>query len=284
MLDLFSDDSGAGTDRYRSLALVAVPRADLPEVRSAIAPCFIKTSSVEWKDLTGDSRKQACARSLVTAGVRLARQGSLAITILSWDLYDTRHAVQGRDDTGNTERMYYHAIGATARKTGATVLSLHPDETSDALDFRSIQSYLNHTRVAQPKPELLSFLETSPERFRVTEVHEEDSATEPLVQLADLFAGMARTSLGLSPELKRWRENLGQSASLFEDQTDDPITRGRRAKFEIIEAANAECKRCRVGVSLDTKGYFWTPNPKNPIHFWLWEPQGDYDKAPTTRA
>lgn len=283
MLDLFSDDSGAGVDRYRSLAVVAVSRSDLAAVRAAIAPCFGTTSSVEWKDLTGDSRKQRCARSLVATGVRLAAEGSISITILSWDLYDTRHAIPGRDDIGNTERMYYHAIADTARKRWAKTLSLHPDQTS-ALNFRKLQAFLNRTHMVKAKPEIISFLEESPERFSVDAVHEQDSRREPLVQLADLFAGMARTSLEQSVELKRWRTTEGQPTLLFSDVTDETITRGRRAKFEIIDATNTECKRCRIGVSLNRRGYFWTPNPKKPIHFWLWEPQGHYDKAPTNRS
>src|SRR5438552_1720102 len=141
MLYLFSDDSGGGTDRYRSLALVAVQGEGLETVRSALAPCFSATRSVEWKDLTGDSRKQACARALTTSGIQLAARGTLIITVLSWDHQDTRHSIPGRDDLRNIERMYHHAIAATARKRGATTLSLQPDETSEALDFRSIQAY-----------------------------------------------------------------------------------------------------------------------------------------------
>jgi hypothetical protein len=264
------------------LALVGVATADLRDARSAIAGCFSETSSVEWKDLTGDIRKQACARSLVKAAVGLAAQGTLAITVLTWDLHDTRHAVPGRDDIRNTERMYYHAISALARKRRVTGLSLYPDETSDALDFRHIQRYLNTTTAGRVTPPLLESLEREPERFRVTEVQEQVSEREPLVQLADLFAGMMRTSLEYSADLKRWRS--GGQLALLGDQPDDPVSRGRRAKFDIIDIAKAECAHYRLGVSLDSHGYLCTPKPTRPIHFWLWQPQGDYDKAPTNRT
>jgi hypothetical protein len=52
MLDLCSDDGSAGADRHRSPGIVAVEHDDLAAARSAIAPCFANTYSVEWKDLT----------------------------------------------------------------------------------------------------------------------------------------------------------------------------------------------------------------------------------------
>jgi hypothetical protein len=276
VVDIFSDDSGAGNDRFRSLALVGIARADVPSVRAAIAPCFTDTPSVEWKDVNGDSRKQACARRLVKEAVRLAAQGTLSITILSWDLRDSRHAIPGRNDFKNAERMYYHAIAAIGRKCGATALCLYPDATNDALDFRGIKAYLDSTRAGRPTPGLLTLLQGEPERFSVGELREQVSVGEPLVQVADLFAGMARTSLERSEELMRWRASGSQTLGLFDgllEKAAAPSPR-QQAKFKIIDLTKQECSRYKLDVSLETRGHLWTPDPKNPIHFWLWEPQG----------
>ena len=88
-----------------------------------------------------------------------------------------------------------------------------------------------------------------------------------------------------SSEFKRWQAAASWTGHLFEALSESSAaSRRQRAKFEIIDLTQRECRRYRLGVSLESRGHLWTPNPKNPIHFWQWEPQGEYDKAPTTRA
>ena len=41
------------------------------------------------------------------------------------------------------------------------------------------------------------------------------------------------------------------------------------------------CKDSKLGVSINTHSFLITPDPKNPINFWHYEPQHEEDKAPT---
>lgn len=44
---------------------------------------------------------------------------------------------------------------------------------------------------------------------------------------------------------------------------------------------NSLCKQQRSAVSLKSNRGLWTPNPVNPLNFWMYEPQHPEDRAPT---
>jgi len=54
--------------------------------------------------------------------------------------------------------------------------------------------------------------------------------------------------------------------------------------FQRITIINIQCKKRKLGVSLETKRCFSTPNPNNPINFWYYKPQHKMDKAPIKKG
>ena len=115
-----------------------------------------------------------------------------------------------------------------------------------------------------------------------------ESRQEALVQLADLFAGMARFSREETQQCVQWLNSRVNKDQLrlpnFLDSTgvEDETTAIRQNRFQLIGKFDTLCKRHKLGVSLRKKGYLWTPDYRNPINFWNYEPQHEYDKAPRT--
>lgn len=54
-------------------------------------------------------------------------------------------------------------------------------------------------------------------------------------------------------------------------------------RYRLLDWFNKECKNMRLGVSLDSNKCLHTFKPENPINFWFYKPQGEYDKAPICR-
>lgn len=85
--------------------------------------------------------------------------------------------------------------------------SLYPDN-NPKVDWQETAKYLNVTSLYRPnlqQPELVEV--TKYENLRFGLIQQEDSIKEPLVQLADLFPGMARYSNEYGRQCIQWSES-----------------------------------------------------------------------------
>lgn len=283
---IFCDDSGHSGQRYRSIGVVALPKTETDGLRAELRKCLQRAgvNHVEWKEIQGDSRYQNAGMDFIRHGIFWAAQNKIHITVLMWDLEDSRHDVMYRDDSANLERMYYRALSHTAQKQSKKRLRLYPDANS-MLDWAEIRAYMNATRVSKSKPYIISLFEEDRSRFIIEAIEEQDSQREPLVQLADLFCGMGRCSLESLPKVLNWlhRTSITESQMLLLplDRDVQPLSRGEDAKFRLIKLAKEEAQKYKLGLSLETKGFLNTPDPRrSSMNFWLYVPQHDQDKAP----
>ena len=114
------------------------------------------------------------------------------------------------------------------------------------------------------------------------------SSDQPLVQLADLFAGLAAFSWNRSNEYDRWESKENGQSDMFDRQTD--ILRGMPSpgisisesyKARILHRFDGQWLRHNGnGIRHDYGEGLKTWNPAIPINFWLYAPQRDDDKAP----
>jgi len=207
--------------------------------------------------------------------------------VLVWDIQDSRHAIVGRNDIANLQRMYYHLFRNVlrARWPNEAIWRLHPDEHT-AIDWETIEDYLGAVSMRiEAERSLLTggkFRLRIRQEFGIDDITPSKSRERPLLQLADLFAGLAVFSREKFNEYQVWLRSASGQTLLFEDETlaSDP-SRRTRERFRVLKILDEECKRRKLGVSLKTRCGLWTPNPENPINFWMYEPQHDEDKAPT---
>jgi len=288
----FSDEAYYGGSRYRSICLVSVKRSHVDSIASKLNVLLEESgiSEFKWSNL-GGARERFAAIKLIDFAIEMALPGQMRIDILIWDIEDSRHSIRQRDDQANLQRMYFHLFDSTIRIRwpSDSIWELFPDEQS-AIDWQKISEVLLHSgRDFRLEGNLFT-----PDYFRyglfhdykIKRIQELDSKEHPLIQLADLFAGIGAYSYSCYEKYYQWeKESTGQmSFNLFEDDENKAEVSNRDIeRCRVIYHLDSICKKYKLSVSLKTKHGFYTFNPENPINFWHYESQHPDDKAPTTQ-
>ncbi len=284
----FADESHHNVGRYRSIALVTLPMGQLGSCNIAAAGilCDCKLSEFKFSNIYGASDRNAIIR-LLECIVEKAHQGNLRIDILVWDIQDSRHKIIGRDDTENLNRMYYHLLRTTMkyRWPNDAIWRIYPDHNS-GIRWNDLTGILQHVGLQPEKrPDLftpivwgLDFIREF-DVERIVPCHSHDT---PLIQVSDIFAGLAVFSRVNYNTYKTWESSQGSQTSLLfnEDECEMSFSRAEKERCRIIRDFNRMCKDRKMYVSLDTHSGLKTMNPSFPINFWWYEPQHPDDKAP----
>ena len=101
-----------------------------------------------------------------------------------------------------------------------------------------------------------------------------------IIQLADLFAGIVRSSHSEGQNLSEWRQANCSGNSLFPIDHGLVISKNQELRFEVMSHFKDTADKLRLGVNLSEKKYFKTFNHNKNIFLWKYEPQHDNDKAP----
>jgi len=211
----------------------------------------------------------------------------MRIDVVVWDMQDSRHDVPRVDEIADLQRMYYHLFKNVLRMRwpNGSVWRLCPDEHT-AMDWGSVEDYLG---TADGSTALHADLFTAgrwelrlQREFGIEQVSPCPSVAEPLIQLADLFAGMAVFSRDSYEPYLEWKRSHGPQLALplGQEQTAAALSGSSKERFPVLEEFYGLCKRNRLGVSLKSHRGLRTLDPKNPINFWWYEPQSQFDKAP----
>jgi len=277
----FSDESHWNDGRFRSLGLVTLPIECLKSLEVGFRNCLQSSQLTElkWGRICG--RNEICAAKIVCEfAIKKACAKQLRIDVLAWDIQDKRHNVRGRDDIANLQIMYYHIFRNVLRTrwTSEAVWKLYPDENT-AIKWQTVQDCLKRAGKRPVGHQL--FKDTLRHEFRLEEIQPVNSRQHPLLQLADLFAGMAVFSREKFDEYQQWLNNQSGQGKLFGNNNHtSSLSRSSRERFKILYEFDSICKDYKLGVSLRQKHGLWTADPKNPINFWMYEPQHPEDKAP----
>ncbi len=172
--------------------------------------------------------------------------------------------------------MYYKLIKNFAEdklKNGDT-LTIYPDQ-NNSIDWNLIEEILPNDGINNT--EELSFCTVCLTKVFIKESNTSENA---LIQIADIFAGLARTSYKDYDNYEKWL-NRGQ-ASLFPDEEFNQIDISvkDRHRFIIYKFIDGKCKRKSWSVSLKSKNGFYSYDKTKPLNFWFYKPQHEEDKAP----
>jgi len=286
----YSDESGIFDHRFQSIAVVSGKEEMLEELRNKLQEEIDNRQILEVKfsEIIGyNSPIAKAARQFIKIAVKdFAVNRKMRIDILTWDTLDSRHAVPGRDDFANLGRMYYHLLIHMAKQWDQIHWNLYPDN-NPKVDWKETAKYLNVTSLYRPnlqQPELVEVPKY--EKLQFGRIQQVDSIKEPLVQLADLFAGMARYSNEDGQQCVQWLESQVSKWQLKfkylcpRNNIRDKDTRKRVCLYQLIGKLYKLCGQYKLYVSINEKGCLWTRICTKPINFWAYEPQGSYDKAP----
>lgn len=277
---VYSDESGSQQHRFNSICAVSGNYADLQEISSKLREILSCNGlrELKFENVGKDEKYTKCCSHFMEVAIDKITQGKIRIDVIIWDNQDSRHSVPGRDDAANLERMYYHLLRCVVENWKKFQWEFYPDENSK-LNYSEIISFLNQTRyyTNSSKPRILQMFEIEKIKFNFTKVEPQNSTDEPLVQLADIFAGLSRFSRENQNLYKQWK--AGNQLPLFNSEDPD-IVQKFMGRFSLIEKLRSDCRQRGIHISLHTNGYLKTYDRKIRLNFWHYTPQGEYDKAP----
>lgn len=289
----FGDESNWKTGRYRAIGLISANRKHAVEIHRTLADIMEPREIAEFKWSKLKTWKYFdAARLMADLLVREAAENRARVDVLIWDTHDERHAVSGRDDIANLQRMYYHLFRNVLSKRWSNVgtWKIVPDQHSD-MDWSTVQDILG--RIARkhdapdldiPYPgEMKSFRERLKQAFNIDEISEGDSKTMKITQAADLFAGMGCHARADYRRFVQWEEQESGEQSLF-DEDDIHFSNGDKFKNRLLRHFVDRLQEYSFGTTFSESRGLRTPNPKERINFWWYEPQIIHDQAPTRQG
>lgn len=284
----YSDETHYNVGRYRGIGLVTVLREKADSFTAELRRLLDESNVREFKWKKFDSaRARFAGCKMLTFALDKTAAGSMRADILVWDIEDSRHKVRGRDDPGNLHRMYHHLFKyvLSERRPDGSTWCLYPDEQGE-MDWDSVGYFLDRVSdKVEISKDLFSgerFRLRLKREFRIEEILPAKSEQEPLVQLADLVAGLAVYSREAYERYELWQASTSSQQPLFEtaSKPELSLSGADRERCAALAWFDAECKKRKLGVSLKMYRGLRTPNPANPINFWWYEPQHQLDKAP----
>jgi hypothetical protein len=257
----FTDEAQYNFGRYRGLAMVSGPQDEVPRLRQEAHALLEESGITEWKwEKVRTARARFASSKLLRWAIGAAELARLRVDTLTWDVEEDSRAGRGVPHIANLRRMYRALLeDVVPRRWGAdTTWKLYPDEQS-----------------AMPWERLVSGI------TQVTGITSCHSHEYPLIQLADLFAGLAVYSRGSYDTYERWLtlppdqrlrepEECGaslSSASLHFSASD-------RVRCRLLDEFFTRCKQGYLGVSLRTRRGLFTADPYAPLAFRWWTPRG----------
>jgi len=205
----FSDESNWSKGRYRSIGLVTCSLSNLIAFENEFQQLLRDSniSELQWKKLNCADKRKA-AKKVCEFVLDKTRMRSMRVDVMIWDIEDSRHNIVGRDDIANLQRMYYHLFRHVmkARWPSDAVWCFQPDKHT-AIDWMTMQACLDNSAVSiDLAPHAKGGFRLQLRReFRIEEINAVTSSDHPpLLQIADLFAGIAVFSREKFQEYLEW--------------------------------------------------------------------------------
>jgi hypothetical protein len=291
LFEAYCDASGIFAERFQSIGTVSGHIESLQSLRKELITILRTNNVKEIKFVMikrQDSREERTARQFIfDTTQQYIASGLVRVDVLIWDTTDSRHSIPGRDDIENLGRLYYHLLCSVFQRWVRGYWNVIIDK-DERVDFNTLRDCINNVMTRPPdEPSLGLVIPTQQTNVStaVKDIGEAESSEEPLLQLADIFAGMARFSREKGTECCSWLASCGNPdqlplLGLLPQPSADDSARSDQCRFKLIGDFYKVCKKHRLGVNLNEKKYLWTPSPTFPMNFWPWDPQGEYDKAP----
>lgn len=277
----YGDESHWNQDRYRSLCLVTLPAAFVPVISEQVRAIVTKHGVQEfaWKKVRTHDR-QTLAHDLCDLAIDSVCDEKMRIDVLIWDTWDSRHHVTGRDDTENLARMYYHCMKTVVnlRWPSGSRWEMRVDRRAD-IDWSVLRRSVNRGVRKAKRTRQLDVnrrIEIEGDDIEVVEVR---ASTEPLVQLADLFAGLGAFSWNRAKPFWQWRSSQAGQLQLFAESAAGELSNSEVHKAATLSHLGALLGQQNLRMHWVNKG-LKTKDPSIPVNFWLYVPQRPEDKAP----
>lgn len=280
---IFSDESGWDNDnRYGAICTISGTRLNLLELHKELE-LLIKSNNrneIGFKKVKG-SASLKLAKEFIDIGINYINNKKIKAHILVWDKQDKRHSIQNRCDVENLKRMYYKILKEVQNDWKyINNWSFYPDELT-LVDWEDdIIKYIKSTKLFNNSELFSTVYKFNFPNYKNTK--EKSSRAMYNIQLADLFAGIIRTSRNKSKELSHHLNSKSKNLNLFEDGVLN-LSKNLIPKLDLLHHFKNKCSANSLGVNFSKNNYFDTFNKKNNIIIWHYYPKSEFDKAPTRK-
>lgn len=287
----FGDESNWKVGRYGAVALVSAQREAAIQLHRRVAKLLKESGVGEFKWAKCKTAQYRFAGfKLVDAAPEAIAGQALRIDVIVWDTQDHRHAVIGRDDIANLQRMYYHLFKnvLSMRWPSSATWKLVPDQHSD-MNWNDVHDILGsisrrhsgHVELSiEDTLKHSTFKDRLRKAFNVQEIAEGESKVMYVSQIADLFAGLACFARTSYHEFRNWLSGELGELSLFENEPDRTVGQAKVEKCRVLRHLVNGVRSFGLAVSFETSKGLRTKNPKCPLNFWWYESQSPHDQAP----
>ena len=276
---VFTDESNITASQFQSLSAFSLPYCYYDELTSEVNKILYNSQVLEfkWQKLK-NAKNYFCAEKLIALVFAKLYSFNLRVDTVMWDMNDSRHSINRRDDMANYERLFFHLLNNSMKKRKKNcVWHIRPDVRS-GIDWKTIHGCLSCVGQKQELQNTIFGSFFSDPFFKIKSFKEKESHKEILIQIADLFSGLLIFSRTNFKEYQEWKSQ--QTITLFDLENKQELSNREEYRGKILDQFNNKCKQNKLGVSLNSKKCLHTFNPENPLNFWCYEPQGKYDKAP----
>lgn len=250
------DEAQYNVGRYRGLGAVTLPITRYTPLVAELADLIRRTgmAEVKWEKVRG-ARGRYAAIALLTWACDQADAGDLRVDTLTWDTSENPQGRRGEmRHIRRLQRLYAAFLGdALSARWGTDARwAVYPD-AQDALDW---------SRVAT---------EAASGGARIERITPRDSRAEPLIQLADLFAGLAVFSRAAYDDYERWLHQAAVEAEpAAEDALPERFSGSLRERLLVLDQFYLLAKTRALGLSLRSQRGLRSFAPAPPIRFaWL---------------
>lgn len=280
---VYLDESYSTDSRYTSIAACSVPASHWKDIVEQLGESISSSDITEfkWQKLK-TAKYRFAAVKLIDLVLNNFLSRNMRLDILISDNQDSRNKVRKRDNIANFERMFYQLLANSMnRREKGSIWGVYPDERS-GIDWDTAKDCINNKgKQTGGQRDLPVFEISKSPNFEIRRFREANSEEKPLVQLADLFAGMAVFSILKFEQYSHWDQENNQTTDMFGIPNQLNYSGGDVQRFKVLQYFDQLCKAKALGVSLRSEGGLKTPYPGNPINFWRYVPQSAHDKAPT---
>jgi hypothetical protein len=282
----YADESNWNSGQYRSICTISLPLENLEIVKANIGKSLLESnvSEFKWKKLDSAKYRYA-AEKIIKFIIEAASKRLLRVDVIIWNTQDSRHTIELRDDEANLGRMYFHLLKNVLNKRwdNKAVWHLCPDEHNQ-INWDTLHEVLDYKSVIKTDKDLYNHntnYRTILKRvYQIEKISPSKSHEEVLVQVSDLFAGMAWFSKENFDSYKNWFDQNDNQLSFFKIENNNSLSNSQKERFPIMKYFRDECRKNALGVSLETYKAFTTKDPSCPINFWWYQSQSEKDKAP----
>lgn len=282
----FTDESYITDSRYRSITMLSYQRDSHNLIREEIKRILNESNVDEfkWQKLK-DARYRFCAQKIIDFIFTSYSKYNLRIDTLIWDTQDSRHNVQGRDDTANYERMFFHLVSNVLekRRNPNMIWNIFPDEKND-IDWETLNQCLERKGKSILKTnQLLGEICHSSWFYSIQKFMQVPSDKCVQIQIADLFSGLSVFSIDLGNDYLCWRNTNTPSLFCFDNRFDEKKLSNREEnRFQILDHLLKRISEEKLSINFQNDKCLKTKYPKDFMNFWHYKPQHEYDIAPNS--